>query len=167
MMLNTDMCLAFTNDQDGNQELRAGDGDCCAWRFASSGGGGSQFYSGGMHRGVNNPNTDGSDGSEDEQKRRCENGQVGDCGDKQNLRGPAWGAFKAFALNEDVWFCELYNAWRISTSNGHSNLKSLAGSTGPSACTGFTGDRAADVGDGAVCSATATGLLVLMVALVA
>lgn len=135
MMLNTDLCLAFTQDRRGEVELSAGlalspsGRECCAWRFASNMETvppKTNYHVPGAVK-CGNPNVPTGPGDFLEQKVDCcgDINRLRDCGDTFELRGPAYEAVKAFSLSEEEWLRSFLVAWRIATSNGFSNLKPL------------------------------------------
>lgn len=129
MMLNTDMCLAFTFDEPGDVELRAAEHDCCGWVDPSEIRTGYTRYLNGEFCGDMGDDIPGGRGPE--QRVRCcgpfssSETRVLDCGSPATPRGPAYDAVKSFANDEEEWLQAFLPAWRIATENGFSNLKSL------------------------------------------
>lgn len=132
MMLNTDMCLAYTNakgqDLNAGEELSDNSDGCCAWRFSSD----AKF-----DQYTNNYFVKGEDfcgsvdyptnvGATRTQMRMCCGGMVRDCGTPQTLAGPAFYDVKDFALSEESWLQEFGHAWRKATGNGARDLKRLS-----------------------------------------
>lgn len=138
MMLNTDLCLAFRGGRQGVKELNAGvelgprGNKCCAWRMASNEQpidiGNNYYIEGEVHCGNDWPFTDINFGFVDQ---RVDCGctrpfSVIDCGDAFSLAGTAFEAVKEFSISEKAWLKVFIVAWKKSTGNGFSNLKSLA-----------------------------------------
>lgn len=126
MMLNTDMCLFFTMDDDGNVPLDAKtalENECnCTWASAI------QF-----NQAITTYNKDKFCGSTDipggsnfpAQRAKCcgegfdliSHAEI-DCGLPIAPQGPAAKAVKTFANNEDRWLHVFEKAWTKVTGNG-------------------------------------------------
>jgi len=145
MMLNTDMCLAYTDQfgsaVDAGKLLRAGK-PCCAWRFSSDedfNPPGNNYFAG-----------EGVDfcGETDyfqelwafgDQRFDCcqtiGDTRAVDCGDSFDLAGPAFDDMKEFAQSEEAWLKAFMLAWRKSTDNGQTNLKCVSEGCGTTTTT--------------------------------
>lgn len=128
MMLNTDMCLAYTTDIAGEVELKAESSNCCAWIDPREVRAGYTTYLGGVFCG----DTDIPGGAGGPQRDKCcvplpdFRGRVEDCGSARRGAGPAYDAVKAFANSEEAWLRAFIPAWRIATTNGFSALRTLS-----------------------------------------
>lgn len=132
MMLNTDMCLYFTMDDDGAVEMDAATAlanDCnCTWPAPKIIEDAIDSYNNGEFCGsVDIPGKDDFPG----QRALCCGSEFDttadawvDCGLPLQPLGPAASAVKRFANDEDTWISTFQNAWRIATTNGFS-LRSL------------------------------------------
>mmetsp|Transcript_45869 Transcript_45869/g.91010 ORF Transcript_45869/g.91010 Transcript_45869/m.91010 type:complete len:439 (-) Transcript_45869:228-1544(-) len=127
MMLNTDLCLAFSADLDGHEELNAGRHRCCAWRFASDIdiSDYTNFGTDGDFCGSNQTDTELQDFLS-QRAQCCGTIDVEDCGNTFDLRGPAYQAVKLFSLEEEAWLHTFMVAWQIATLNGYPNLTHLS-----------------------------------------
>ena len=115
MMLNTDLCLVYSENGRNGGPVLATEHDCCAWltsdtiqgAVASNGG---EYCGGNPGRG---------------ERGQCCGDQDGDCGDRNDPTGPAADASLLFATNEAAWLESFVRAWTIATENGHANLHAL------------------------------------------
>jgi len=140
MMLNTDMCFAYTMDDDGAVELDAAtavENDCtCAWfaatRLTESAAlyNNDQFCGGtyvpgetsfGDQRGM----CCGDDFWPDERGRVTDEQVAADCGLVIDLKGPAVNEMARFANSEDIWLNDFLRAWKTATTNGFTSLRML------------------------------------------
>jgi len=144
MMLNTDMCLVYTMDNDGLVELDAAtavENDClCAWYMAVKVSGtndsAAELYNNGEFCGSTFiPGPDDfaeqraiccGDEFRPEGKRASDEIIAADCGLVVDLKGPAVSDVAKFANNEDVWLTNFYKAWAIATTNGFDSLRRLS-----------------------------------------
>jgi len=128
MMLNTDMCLYFTADEDGEVELDAKtalENECnCTWASAVQLQKASNNYNDGKFCGSTE-----IPGASDFPRQReicCGEGfnlitdAWMDCGLPIAPKGPAAGPIKRFANDENVWLRQFARAWQIVTGNGFS-----------------------------------------------
>jgi len=131
MMLNTDLCLAFTMDDGGEVELDAAtaiENDCnCTWssvvKYASA----MSSYNNGLFCGSTE-----QPGASDfprqraiccgEQFDKTDSAPI-DCGLVIDHQGPAASAVKKFANDESKWVTKFLQAWKIATTNGFSLSK--------------------------------------------
>mmetsp|Transcript_10700 Transcript_10700/g.24384 ORF Transcript_10700/g.24384 Transcript_10700/m.24384 type:complete len:447 (+) Transcript_10700:70-1410(+) len=122
MMLNTDMCLAFSEDRQGRTELRADTADCCTWTDPDNLQTAIQSYLGGEYCGSTSV-----PGRVPEQRERCCNDDDRDidCGDFNEPRGSAFEDVREFANDEAAWLQVFLSSWKIATENGFSNLQPL------------------------------------------
>jgi catalase (peroxidase I) len=134
MMLNTDLCLAYTSgvrdfakDESERTELKAEEHNCCAWtRLNDIRQAVDKYYHGeycGKHQfctfDTNHISTPTC------RSLCCEKG-VRDCNDFfMGGQGPAFRAVKSFASDELQWLRTFVDAWRKATENGFSNLRAL------------------------------------------
>lgn len=91
MMLDTDMCLAYTF---GGEPVNSLEHNCCAW---------VTFQVGGATCG---------------DKPACCGPRVADCGDVRNPDGPAADDVIEFGNDESVWLAVFQQAWTTATENG-------------------------------------------------
>jgi len=123
MMLNTDMCLAFSEDRNGNVELRAGSHSCCAWVDPDLVETAFETYLSGEYCGSTNVPR----GTGDQRDLCCnDRNRDIDCGEHDDPRGSAFGDVRDFANNERVWLQVFEEAWKIATENGFNNLQPLS-----------------------------------------
>lgn len=137
MMLNTDMCLAFSEMEGprgpGGTPVLAHEHQCCGWvtsdrisaAISSNGG----VYCGGR-----------AGGRLGDERDRCCGNENNDCGDPRNPNGPAAAAVLSFANDESAWVTSFAAAWKIATENGHGALRSLGECGTSSTSSGSTGD---------------------------
>merc|ERR1719378_471814 len=135
MMLNTDMCLAFANN-DGQPVVAARD-ECCAWVPAKS-------YNRDMVETIvaNNDNVYCGEAADEifdqfeflNHKTCCHGEKWDNCGDSaigfpSKLGGPAEDDVIEFAASESSWLGVFLPAWKIATGNGQTltPLKRLNG----------------------------------------
>jgi hypothetical protein len=128
MMLNTDMCLVYSN-------VFAESSNCCAWerlgdlnsmnitetlnggptycggRFTPAGFGTERFWCCKRHSNECTPRS-------------------GVNNDRLVPRGPAAADVHAFAANEDLWLGEFKSVWKLATEKGAGTLKALESSCG-------------------------------------
>jgi len=135
MMLNTDLCLAFTMDDAGLEMLNAAtaqsQGCECTWVAPVSVSAASSKYEEGRFCG----STDIPGKSNFRQQRAlCCGAQFNkisdaaiDCGLPISPMGPAYQSVKKFANDEDAWIRVFQKAWQIATGNGFT-LKKLRSS---------------------------------------
>jgi len=129
MMLDTDMCLAFTQDVAGNVELKAAEHNCCGWLDPRQIQNGYTRYNNGEFCGDTGNAIPGGGGGA--QRARCcvpepgFRGRVEDCGDPRQPNGPAFTAVRNYANDENRWLRDFVPAWRKATENGFSNLRRL------------------------------------------
>jgi len=139
MMLNTDMCLAYSDqfggEMDAGKLIRAGR-PCCAWRFSSDewfNPPGNNFFAGEGVEFCGETDYFQELWAFGEQRGDCcqtiGDPRAVDCGDAFELLGPAFEDMKEFALSEEAWLKAFLLAWHKSTDNGHSNLKRLFSTT--------------------------------------
>jgi len=125
MMLNTDMCLAYTADRRGREELNAASSNCCAWTEEDNVRNAVRNYLGGEFCGSTNiPNGAG------DQRELCCDGERDndiDCGDFRDPEGPAINDVFDFASDEQAWLSTFVSTWKIVTENGFNNLQSMSG----------------------------------------
>lgn len=132
MMLNTDMCLFFTMDNDGSVEMdaaTAAENDClCAWSSSTRMQTASGKYMNGTFCGRHD-----IPGPSDFPRQRsiCCGAEFDsrrdahiDCGLVVKPLGPAANAVRDFANREEKWIASFMHVWQIATSNGFS-LKKL------------------------------------------
>lgn len=136
-MLNTDMCLAFSEMEGprgpGGTPVLAHEHQCCGWvtsdrisaAISSNGG----VYCGGR-----------AGGRLGDERDRCCGNENNDCGDPRNPNGPAAAAVLSFANDESAWVTSFAAAWKIATENGHGALRSLGECGTSSTSSGSTGD---------------------------
>jgi hypothetical protein len=154
MMLDTDMCLAYVNNQDlrecrdnlpdgvgfwkGCKEFRDGRGEplaaestnCCAWNEEKI-----LFKDGFLTNGTDyefcgHPieDTDRLDGT---RWKCCRNvpdkkgSFTGDCDDNHHPMGPGIEHIKTYLDNEAQWLADFSEAWNIATENGFPSLTSV------------------------------------------
>ncbi|CAE7355462.1 unnamed protein product, partial [Symbiodinium necroappetens] len=115
MMLNSDLCLVYSENGRNGGPVLATEHDCCAWLTSdtipgalSSNGG--EYCGGNPGRG---------------ERGQCCGDQAGDCGDRNDPNGPAADAVLLFAGNEAAWLESFVRAWTIAIDNGHENLHAL------------------------------------------
>lgn len=136
MMLNTDMCLAFSADKAGTVPVNARDHQCCAWEEPH------QTDGRGINPIVVNPNNhnkhcglfpgDTATASFAFKARCCGTTEddakvMQDCGDPFTIKGWAVGAVKEYAANEASWIADFKVAWKQATENGfRGHLKPLS-----------------------------------------
>eukprot|EP00448_Togula_jolla_P002505 CAMPEP_0170604362 /NCGR_PEP_ID=MMETSP0224-20130122/19382_1 /TAXON_ID=285029 /ORGANISM="Togula jolla, Strain CCCM 725" /LENGTH=462 /DNA_ID=CAMNT_0010929259 /DNA_START=56 /DNA_END=1444 /DNA_ORIENTATION=- len=138
MMLNTDMCLAFSYDKEGQIDLNAREHDCCTWPEPHPILDAIMEYNDGLYCGVNmsshpgweTPFIEGDPLSRlrlKDQRAACCQGQVKahDCGSVMKGTGPAGEAVFRFANDEDYWLSIFSEAWFKATTNGFPDLKPL------------------------------------------
>lgn len=113
MMLNTDMCLVYT---ENGQELNAVTHDCCAW--ADSRPNTNDFLSGLPNCGTRTTCC-GDPG------QFTNNGGDIDCGDERLPDGPAALAVRDFHTSEATWLNEFFPVWTKVTEQGFPNLANL------------------------------------------
>jgi len=130
MMLNTDLCLYFTMDDDGAVEMdakTAAENECeCTWPVPKAVTG-AISYNGGFFCG--SQDILGSDDFPGQRALCC--GQefdtvadaYVDCGLPLSPEGPASTAVKRYANDEGTWLSTFSNAWRVATTNGFSLTK--------------------------------------------
>jgi len=154
MMLNSDLCLAYLDQEGGDGQLRAGEDHCCAWvhtnvaknarinrgDFDVSGvirNNGNLF----CNQACNQPLADGSGlyecGKDSrgqsvlESEACCALGEgAPDCrtnglSDARGPGGPAVESVRRFAEDELFWALTFVDVWKKVTENGFSGLKSL------------------------------------------
>jgi len=124
MMLNTDMCLAYTADRRG-RELNAASTRCCAWTEDDNVRNAVRDYLGGEFCGSTNIPRGAGD-----QRELCCDGERDndiDCGDFREPDGPAIDDVLEFASNEQAWLDAFVSTWKIVTENGFNNLQPLTG----------------------------------------
>lgn len=136
MMLNTDLCLAYTLDAAGEVELNAEESlrsgvPCCTWRWSSD------VELDPPKTNYHHPNLDfcgmGTKFPTDAKSLGpqgdacCWRGGMNfrDCADPADLKGPAYEAVKAFSLSESAWLAKFMVAWKKATENGATGLKAL------------------------------------------
>eukprot|EP00438_Fugacium_kawagutii_P023359 Skav218622 [mRNA] locus=scaffold3208:159753:161471:- [translate_table: standard] len=128
MMLNTDLCLVYSENGQGGGPVIATEHDCCAW-LTSNTISGAVANNGGVYCG-------GSPGGGE--RGRCCGNQANDCGDRNGPTGPAADAVLRFASDEEAWLQSFMAAWLIATENGHSELQPLGACTTTTATTTTT-----------------------------
>lgn len=132
MMLNTDLCLAFSMDDEGAVELdaaTAAEAGCeCAWGTPAAISTAITKYENGHFCG--STDIPGKDNFKLQRAICCGaefdkvSDAVIDCGLPLKPEGPAYSSIKKFANNEDKWIKVFKGAWKIVTNNGFS-LKRL------------------------------------------
>jgi len=133
MMLNTDLCLAFSNDNKGKVDLNAktaGDYGCrCAWMGPLEAKDAWIKYNKGKFCGTKDIPDDFPRWTRQREiccDMRDPYGRHTDCGKPERPRGRAWGDVKSFMSSEAAWLQVFKEAWIISTSNGfEGKLKNL------------------------------------------
>lgn len=115
MMLNTDLCLAYSE----NGPVIATEHDCCAWLTSDTiadavANNGGEYCGGNPGRG---------------ERGQCCGNQNNDCGNRNNPSGPAADAILRFAADEAAWLESFTRAWLIATENGHAELRPLGSCT--------------------------------------
>lgn len=133
MMLNTDLCLVFTEDGQALNAERHN--DCCAWIDSHKVGGdssgvhsGAVLNNGGLFCGVNcatDPNLGGCDGGLDERRTCCGAQAQNDCGNPAEPDGMSIDAVQEFAADEAAWIEAFQDAWKQVTERGAPNLRPL------------------------------------------
>eukprot|EP00435_Cladocopium_sp_Y103_P016967 s907_g4.t1 len=133
MMLNTDLCLAFSNDRKGQVDLNAKTAErygCrCAWMGPLEAKSAWEKYNKGKFCGTKYVPDDYPVWSS--QREICcgmydPYGGHTDCGRPQRPRGRAWGDVRSFMGNEGEWLKVFKEAWIISINNGfEGKLKNL------------------------------------------
>ena len=128
MMLNTDLCLAFTMDNEGTVELDAAtaeSNEClCTWNVPVSVSEATEKYEEGRFCG--STTIPGSSNFRQQRALCCgaEFTRISDswidCGLPVDPKGPAYNSIKRFANDEDVWIRVFKKAWNIATTNGFS-----------------------------------------------
>ncbi|CAK9108432.1 Putative ascorbate peroxidase (HvAPX1) [Durusdinium trenchii] len=128
MMLNTDLCLAFTMDDAGTVELdaaTAASAECkCTWGVPVAVSTATTKYEEGRFCG--STNIPGSSNFRQQRAICCGEEFDGrsdaaiDCGLPIDPKGPAYESIKKFANNEDAWLRVFKAAWRTATGNGFS-----------------------------------------------
>ena len=143
MMLNTDMCLVYDNNEDLSACLAASGkkkggrgcsdfedlgtpvlaqyGQCCAWSnklFLKAKGFklNGATSCGDASGGLRNACCSSEDAS-----------SYGDCDSSRKPEGPAVTAVAKFAGRESKWLDDYLDAWKIATNNGYDTLKYLDG----------------------------------------
>lgn len=120
MMLNTDLCLAFSENAGRNSgPVVATQHNSCAWLEMSAIPGavqnnGGEYCGGGVPR-----------GGAAQRGQCCGDQDANDCGNRQNPTGPAAQAILTFASDEGAWLDAFQRAWRIATENGFQGLQQL------------------------------------------
>lgn len=132
MMLNTDLCLAFSMDDEGAVELdaaTAAEAGCeCVWGTPAAISTAITKYENGHFCG--STDIPGKDNFKLQRAICCGaefdkvSDAVIDCGLPLKPEGPAYSSIKKFANNEDKWIKVFKGAWKIVTNNGFS-LKRL------------------------------------------
>jgi len=138
MMLNSDLCLAFTFDHDSKVGLDARTQNCCAWPEPAPILEAISRFNGGEYCGVkvkSNPDwllpfVEGDPESRcriKAQRAACCQGEsrVADCGSVLHPTGPAGEAVFRFANDEDYWLEVFKHAWSKATTVGFHDLKVL------------------------------------------
>lgn len=134
MMLNTDLCLAFSNDRRGEVDLNAKtaeDYGCrCAWMGPLEAKDAWEKYNTGAFCGTRKYIPDDYPRWTNQREICCDMhdpwGRHTDCGDPQDPRGRAWGDVRSFMESEAAWLKEFKDAWIISVGNGFEGyLKTL------------------------------------------
>lgn len=100
MMLDTDICLAFS---DKGRPVNSQETDCCAW---------ADFRAGGARCGRGH-------------RECCGREYPRDCGMPLFPRGPAARDVREFANDEAAWLREFARAWAKATENGQDGLRHL------------------------------------------
>ncbi|CAE7193579.1 APX5 [Symbiodinium sp. KB8] len=117
MMLNTDMCLVYSEPGPDGGPVLADVHDCCGWLTAQTIAG-AVASNGGEYCGGQPPEPR-------QERQRCCGPQQGDCGRRDDPRGPAAQAVLNFAADETAWLEAFTRAWTKAVENGQTNLKSL------------------------------------------
>ena len=128
MMLNTDLCLAFTMDDSGSVELdaaTAASNEClCTWGTPASVSDATAKYEDGRFCG--STHIPGKDNFRLQRALCCgadfdkTSDAWIDCGLPIDPKGPAYQSVKKFANDEDAWIRSFKKAWKIATTNGFS-----------------------------------------------
>eukprot|EP00448_Togula_jolla_P008979 CAMPEP_0170601580 /NCGR_PEP_ID=MMETSP0224-20130122/17937_1 /TAXON_ID=285029 /ORGANISM="Togula jolla, Strain CCCM 725" /LENGTH=547 /DNA_ID=CAMNT_0010926369 /DNA_START=63 /DNA_END=1706 /DNA_ORIENTATION=- len=139
MMLNSDLCLAFSFDPIEHIDLDASSQDCCPWVEPFLVLDAIHTYNKGEYCGVklseregwNQPFIEGDLASKvrmKEQRAACCDGRerMNDCGSVLHPTGFAGDAVHDFANNETYWLQVFEQAWGKATTNGMPHLKELA-----------------------------------------
>jgi len=154
MMLNTDLCLLYSNGRTEHEEIRAADHDCCAWTIPSAAPRAVRVYSQGEFCGEPEnvtefwstlpTGTDDADRVEQWQAWQERTGErpnrifadirgaccrgdrrAPDCGSVTHPTGQAAKEVFEFADDEAVWLKEFKNAWWFVTNTRNQQLKLL------------------------------------------
>jgi len=127
MMLNTDLCLAYTADSEGTVQIDASSTNCCAWTNVRNTLTGIQTYNGNDFCGQ----TATTSLSANTQRGLCCGSQFNsrsvatDCGTFNSPAGPAIADIKQFANDEATWLEKFKLAWSKATTNGAADLKTM------------------------------------------
>ena len=120
MMLNTDLCLVYSENGQNGGPVLATEHDCCAWLTSDT-----------IQGAVANNEGEYCGGSpgRGERGQCCGNQNNNDCGNRNNPTGPAADAVLLFAADEPAWLASFAQAWLIATENGHAELHPLGSCT--------------------------------------
>ena len=119
MMLNTDLCLVYSENGQNGGPVLATEHDCCAWLTSDT-----------IQDAVANNEGEYCGGSPGRGERgQCCGNQNNDCGNRDNPTGPATDAVLRFAADEPTWLESFAEAWLIATENGHAELHPLGSCT--------------------------------------
>ena len=119
MMLNTDLCLVYSENGQNGGPVLATEHDCCAWLTSDT-----------IQDAVANNEGEYCGGSPGRGERgQCCGNQNNDCGNRDNPTGPAADAVLRFAADEPAWLESFAEAWLIATENGHAELHPLGSCT--------------------------------------
>jgi catalase (peroxidase I) len=134
MMLNTDLCLAYTSgfsdfakDSSEREDLKAAEHNCCAWTRLADIRQAVDKYHDGKYCGKRQFCTfDTNDISIPTCREICCGKGVRDCNSFfMGGQGPAHSAVMSFASDELQWLRTFFEAWTKATENGFSNLQAL------------------------------------------
>jgi len=115
MMLNTDLCLVYSENGRNGGPVIATEHDCCAWLTSDTilgavANNGGEYCGGGTGRG---------------ERGRCCGDQANDCGDRNDPSGPAADSVLLFSTDEGAWLQSFLRAWTTAIENGHAALRPL------------------------------------------
>jgi len=154
MMLDTDLCLLYSNSRNKYEEIRAADHSCCAWTIPSAVPKAVELYAKGEFCGESENVTEfwgalatGKDDADriakwkqfeaktgekamtvftDIREACCRGNRAApDCGGVTHPTGPAAHAVFEFADDDGLWQKEFLNAWRLVTNIKGKKLKPL------------------------------------------
>uniref|UniRef100_A0A7S1A9G7 Plant heme peroxidase family profile domain-containing protein n=1 Tax=Noctiluca scintillans TaxID=2966 RepID=A0A7S1A9G7_NOCSC len=129
MMLNTDLCLSYQEDDDGTTPLHAATSQCCAWVAPTLLG--EAVKQSGVYCGTPAAKLDFA---AEHRKDCCGYNFTGarqdDCGSSFDALGPAYPYVESQANEEEKFLLQLAHGWEASTTKGITGLKPLDGCAG-------------------------------------